>query len=375
MISFVLPTRDRPDRLLATLDALGGLRMEAGADVIVVDNASERAYDLPRTLPNGLRVRTIHLSQNLGAAARNVGVEAAGTPWVVMLDDDSHPVEAAESFHSTVARLHSWPSDVAAVTADIRLPARGVRESGGLPEVFVGCGVAIRREAFLRAGGYDRSFGYYAEEYDLAARLLLRGWRVEFDPSFVVAHHKVETGRDMNIILGRLVRNNGWVMQRYAPEHVRSAMIGEQRERYRAIAEREHALAGYERGVAELEAGLAAQPRMPMPACAWDRFTGLAHAGEAIEAAWAERPFASAALVERGKNAWAVEEALVAFAERRGVRLVRSDAAETLIVGTLSPGPMLDAGERLAERGRRVILPWLAARDAARATPRARAVA
>lgn len=372
MIAFVLPTRNRHDRLARTLDALGALTLPRGHEVIIADNASDRPARAPATLANGLRTRIVRLESNAGAAARNAAVAAApaGAEWIVMLDDDSHPVESAEPFAITIDRLAAQPRDVAAVMAEIHLPNARCREAGGLPEVFVGCGVAIRRDAFTQAGGYDPSFGYYVEEYDLAARLLLRGQRIAFDPAFVVHHHKVDTGRDMNLILERLTRNNGWVMQRYAPEDERRPMLREQRRRYRAVAEKERAVPGYARGLALLLASRSAQPRTPMPQPVWDRFTGLAPARAALAQAWRDRPFRSAAIIEPGKNCWAVEHALAELCSREAVELTTADRAEALIIGTLSPGPMLDAIERWPHR--RTIAPWLASRppsvpDAARA--------
>jgi hypothetical protein len=255
--------------------------------------------------------------------------------------------------------LAEAPDDVAVVSADIFLPGgNGTgREAGGLPEVFVGCGVAIRREAFLDLGGYDPTFGYYAEEYDLSARLAMAGWRVRFDPRFRVVHHKVGDGRDMDLILERLVRNNGWVMQRYAPEDRLTTELDEITTRYRRIATRERAMAGYERGLAELAATINDQPRTPMSAQQFDRFTGLAHAREALAAAMNEQPFASAAIVDEGKNAWAVRQAL----RESGVRIVEEDdEPDVRVIGTMSPGPMLDAVERRGGgRGARVIAPWV----------------
>lgn len=377
MIAFVLPTRNRPERLAQTLSALGELRTGGRAEVVVVDNASDERPSLPSRLPNGMAVRGVFLESNAGAAGRNAGVEASSEScsWVVMLDDDSHPVEAFEPFAATAARLEAQPEGVGAVMADIHLPAHGRREAGGLPEVWVGCGVALRRGVYLEAGGYDASFGYYAEEYDLAARLLRRGLSVAFDPAFRVEHHKVESGRDMDVILGRLVRNNGWVMQRYAPGPVRREMVREQRRRYRRIAEKERAVAGYGAGLVELRRTLRRQARTPMLRAVWDRFTGLGHARAALCEAWRSGPFGSAALVEPGKNAWAVERVLGELATEAGVRLTTADEAEALVIGTLSPGPMLDAMERWSTRGRRVIAPWVGAWGGLSGGGRARAAA
>ncbi len=384
MLSFILPTRNRPDRLRATLDALGALTLAHPAEVIIADNASDTPLRAPGLLANGATVRVVHLDTNAGAAARNAAAEAASpaSEWLVMLDDDSHPVETVEPFAATVDRLLSLSPEIAAVMADIHLPAHGCRESGGLPEVFIGCGVAIRKKAFTTTGtetfsphkvsgagalsphsppGYDPSFGYYVEEYDLAARFLARGFSIAFDPAFRIDHHKVNAGRDMDLILERLIRNNGWVMQRYAPDPIRRSMLREQRRRYRQIAEKENALAGFGRGLIALRQTRSTQPRTPLCRNVWDRFTGLAHARAAINLAWREYPFSTVAMVEPGKNAWAVEQALTETCFEAGIPRAAPDKAEALVIGTLSPGPMLDALERWTTRGYRAIAPWLQA--------------
>lgn len=352
-VSYVIPTRDRPTSLARTLGRIGSLPAHA-AQVVVVDNASGSPAHVPPRLDNGITTRLIRLETNAGAAGRNRGAEAAGagTDWLVMLDDDSHPRDTA--FLDALKRA---PGNVLAVGADIVLPRVGCREGGGLPEVFIGCGVAIRRGAFLDAGGYDPAFHYYAEEYDLSARLLLMGGRIRFEPAFGVEHHKVGAGRDMDLILRRLVRNNGWVARRYAPDDDVQSELDEIRARYRRIAQKENAMASYEQGLRELEATIGEQPRRAMSRALFDRFTGLAHAREAIAAAWQARRFTTAMIVEAGKNACVVERAL----RELGVRLVRDpDTAEALVIGTMSPGPMLDAMDRLSPGpdGDRVIAPW-----------------
>lgn len=356
MISYVIPTRDRSDRLDATLralEALGDHHAGGGAEVIIVDNASATPPRLPTHLAGSIPVHPIRLPANIGAAARNHGVNRSDprSAWIVMLDDDSHPRDLG--FIPLLARQ---PSDVGAVSADIFLPNHATRESGGLPEVFIGCGVAIRRSLFLSLHGYDPSFNYYAEEYDLAARVLLSGFRVAFEPRFQVDHHKVSTGRDMNLIVSRLVRNNGWVMQRYAPESRRRDELREIRRRYRSIASKEHALRGFSDGLIELRRTIRSQHRTPMPDSIFDRFTGLTHAREAITAAAARSRFTSAAVIDEGKNCWAVRTALA----EHGARFASVDTAEALVIGTMSPGPMLDALSRAQARypGRRIIAPW-----------------
>lgn len=357
MISYVLPTRDRPERLQQTLTAIGRLGDHAecgGAEVIICDNASAVPPEAPSKLDSGIRVRLERVGCNLGAAARNIGVELASSrsQWIVMLDDDSAPRNA-----DFIRVLAQQPGDVAAVMADIHLPNAGRREDGGLPEVFIGCGVAIRRSAFLDVGGYDHSFGYYAEEYDLAARFLQRGWRTTFNPSFIVDHWKDASGRDMNLILRRLVRNNAWVMQRYAPESHRRGTIRELRRRYRRIAIKENAVEGFAAGLRDVRSTRREQPRTPLEPELFDRFTGLAAAREALWAEFRDRPFRSAVIVDEGKNAWAVRQAL----SELGVTIVEDLNADVRVIGTMSPGPMLDAAQRRRTDGTRTIAAWMMA--------------
>lgn len=352
VISYVLPTRNRESVLARTMQALADLPAHA-AEVIVLDNASTQPVIVPKTLANGLGVRSARLSRNLGAAARNLGVEMSdsGSEWIVMLDDDSHPLHIGH-----VEVLRQQPADVLAVAADIRLPAIGQsprRESGGLPEVFTGCGAAIRRGAFLECGGYDASFGFYAEEYDLCARLIRTGGRVGSDLRFEVLHEKTAANRDLNAIVRRLVRNNSWVMARYAPDGERAKELWRTLVRYGGIARKEQAFRGYARGLADLSWTLWRQPRRELSRMQWERFIGLSACREHLQAAFAIRPFSAAAIVAPGKNA----HVIAAVLEELGVRLVDEDRAEVHVVGTLSPGPMLDAID-CRTGSTQVLAPW-----------------
>ncbi|HBS29279.1 MAG TPA: hypothetical protein DEB06_07470 [Phycisphaerales bacterium] len=355
MISFIIPTRDRPEDLRLTLASIGALRLPEPAEVIVIDNASRFTPMVPVALADGTPVTLILNAVNEGAAARNHAARAARHEWLVMLDDDSAPLDGG-----FLDALRAAPVDVGAVAAEVLLEGGG-HEAGGLPEVPIGCGVALRRSVFLSLGGYDSSFDYYAEEYDLAARLLLAGFRVAYDRSFRVLHRKVASGRDFTAIVERLVRNNAWVEQRYAPESLRSAAVASTLARYRAIAEKEEALAGYARGLATVRETISSQARTPMPPALYDRFTGRAHAREHLRAAL--RGIDRVALVAPGKHETIVREVV----RELGVREVSSHAdAHAAVIATLSPGPILDAASEWGARlSIPVITPWALAPAAA----------
>ncbi|MBA4029029.1 MAG: hypothetical protein C0475_07835 [Planctomyces sp.] len=366
VISYVIPTRDRHEQLAITLDriaALGDHATVGGAEVIVVDDGSRRPVRAAARLESGVAVRVLRLEVSVGAAARNAGAAAADqrSEWLVMLDDDSHPLG-----QGLLRAIGEAPHGAGAIAAEVFLGEPAVsgpgagrwspHEAGGLPEVFVGCGVAIRREVFQGLGGYDARFHYYVEEYDLAARMLLGGWRVHTDRRFRVVHRKVRTNRDFSRIVARLVRNNAWVMARYAPRWELAGWLAHTLARYGVIAARERALRGYARGVLGLVGTLWAQPRRAMPRHLWERFTGLAHARDALLAHAARAPLGRVAVVGRGKNAGLVARAV----RQAGGRLVSDPSrADTVVIGTLSPGPMLDGLRAHAGRASRVIVPWL----------------
>ncbi|MFM7134509.1 MAG: glycosyltransferase family 2 protein [Planctomycetota bacterium] len=276
LVSFVLPTRGRPAELARTLAALGALPAACAAEVVVADNAGEPPALVPSALANGWPVRLIRRSTNEGAAARNACAHDAEGAWLVMLDDDSHPLDLG-----FVGAIRDAEPEIAAIAGEILLPS-GLHEQGGLPEVLVGCGAAIRRDDFLACGGYDAAFGFYVEEYDLCARLIAAGRRIAFDPRLRVLHEKTGTNRDMDLVLERLVRNNGWTIARHAPDGVRAAALESCVERYRSIAAKEGALAGFARGLAELEATLGAQRRTPLDDARWLRFTGESAARDGL---------------------------------------------------------------------------------------------
>lgn len=353
-VSLIVPTRNRPERLQDTLAAIDATLGAHGApercELVVIDDASDRGAvsTLPARLPGGTPVRFGRRETSIGAACRNDAAAMASAPWLLMLDDDSWPMDAGFLDIAAAAA-----PDVAVIGLDIRL-RRGGREAGGLPEVHVGCGALVRTDAFRSVGGYDASFHYYVEEYDLAARLIGHGWRLRHDVRSTIVHEKVAGGRRMDVILERLVRNNGWVIARYAPPDRREAALAAMLGRYQRIAEAEHAIAGFRRGRTALEATIGNQPKRTLDPAAWDRFTGDAALRAGVLAVTAARPAGRWTMRDPGKGAEQIRAAMTAA----GWTECEPALAEIHVPGSLSPGPMLDAADRLVREGRDVVLPW-----------------
>lgn len=364
MLAFIVPTRDRPAELALTLERLGAIPphdLPRGCEVVIVDNDSPTPPDPPARLPNGLPVTLIRLGVNLAAASRNIAARAVGAPWLIMLDDDSSPLIPQGTPGPGTAMAHALDHAdprTAAIGGEILLPS-GSREAGGLPEVPVGCGCAIRRDAFLAVGGYDPAFGFYAEEYDLAARLIRAGWRIEHARGLRFEHRKSSAGRDFNAIIRRLVRNNAWTIRRHAPAHLAERAERDMIDRYHAIADRENAAAGLAHGLGEIDHDPALRPGRRMTNPEWDRFTGAAAVRRDLIPELVGRGIARVGLVAPGKGAEVIRAELQAAgidtaADNSDPQGPAGRAAQARVIATLSPGPMLDASARFPD----ALPPW-----------------
>jgi len=362
IISFVIPTYNRCARLCKTLAALQQQAARVDHEIIVLDNGSEddTAAAVAKQFP---QVRLIQVGTNLGAAARNIGLAAAESDLVFMLDDDSWP--AAQSLEHIGCIMEDAPS-LGAAACYVRRPKPGApHESGGLPGVFLGGGVVLRKTAAIEVGGYPIDYGYYVEEYDLCARLWQAGWQVRWLGPLLVWHDPAEAGRDKNRIIKLLVANNLRLWSRYAPPERRQRLIDETIERYGLIARKEDALAGYREGLQiGLEAASAnARKARPLSEEQFGRMFGLDHLRDRLLAARAEgatrlllwrRGKAAEQIVELARDLGISFVALVednpVYLEERslgGLPTCRPEKASVLeadaaIVGSLSPGASLD---------------------------------
>jgi GT2 family glycosyltransferase len=195
-VTIVVATRNRPDRLAETM-------RHHRAPVIVVDNGS----DEPLRVPGADVVR---LDANLGAAARNIGVERAGTRYVAFADDDSYWEPGSLARAAALLRDHPATALLAAevrvgaggrldpVSAQMAAAPLGTPPGAAGPSIlgFLACSVVVRRDAFLAAGGFRPRLFVYGEEALLAMDLAAAGWRLSYAPSLLVRHLPEPAGRN-----------------------------------------------------------------------------------------------------------------------------------------------------------------------------------
>ncbi|RFU19836.1 glycosyltransferase family 2 protein [Geodermatophilus marinus] len=194
-VTVVVISRDRREDLLASLP-----RHEA--PVVLVDNGSTDGT-VEAVLDRLPAVTVVPLDRNLGAAARTVGVERAGTPFVAFADDDSWWAPGSLARAAGLMRAHPR---LAVLNARILVGPEGrldpvctemaaspLGTPADLPGPallgFVACGAMVRTAAFTAVGGFDPVVRFPGEEERLALDLAAAGWGMAYVDEVTVHHH------------------------------------------------------------------------------------------------------------------------------------------------------------------------------------------
>jgi GT2 family glycosyltransferase len=158
-------------------------------------------------------VTVVRLGANRGAVARNVGVDQVRTPYVAFADDDSWWAPGALGLAATYLtgspRLGLLAARVL-VGEEERLDEVTIAQAsaplGYAPDLpgpsvlgFLACGVVVRRDAFLQAGGYDSVVHMYGEETRLAWDLRSAGWGLAYVDDVVAHHHPSNAPRPAHV--------------------------------------------------------------------------------------------------------------------------------------------------------------------------------
>lgn len=216
-LTAVVITHNRADEAAHTVGRMQAL--PEVARVIVIDNASSDGT-CDRLRARYPDVLVVGLADNVGAAARNIGVRLARTPYVALCDDDTwwEPGYLGR----VLAVMEAWPQ-VAVLTARVLVEpggrvdpaclrmARSPLPAEGLPGQavlgFLAGAAVVRRSAFLQAGGFDPRFFLGREEGLLAFDLAARGWRMLYMHD-VMVHHRPSPNRDAGQRRYLLLRNS-----------------------------------------------------------------------------------------------------------------------------------------------------------------------
>lgn len=189
--------------------------------LIVVDNGSTDG-SAAMAAAAGDDVQVIELGQNLGPAiARNRGMQAATTTFVLLVDDDVYLAQdciAKLSRHLdnpaiavAVPRLVLYPENLliqldgaethvvgSMILCNARLPAATTPPETRPVGAFSTSCVLARRDAMLAAGGVDENYFIYLEDQELGLRLSVLGFELICDATAVAFHDRGEGTPDLS---------------------------------------------------------------------------------------------------------------------------------------------------------------------------------
>ncbi len=194
-------------------------------EVLVVDNASTDGSGVlvEAEFPS---VRLISLPRNIGCAARNRGVEAARGSVVVTIDndvllEDPGALRRIEDLFAERPRLACVNFRI--LDGEGRLsrrdwchprPPEDADETFATDYVLEGA-CALRRDAFLEAGGYWEPLFLGHEGLDLALRLLDAEGELLYWPDVSVRHLTSPEARPSSRIYYTFTRNSIWIALRH----------------------------------------------------------------------------------------------------------------------------------------------------------------
>jgi GT2 family glycosyltransferase len=222
----VIATKNRKDDLRNAVAS--ALKQTAPVEVIVLDDGStDGTSELVRQQFPQVRLHRSDTSQGY-IVQRNRGAELASTPIIFSLDDDA-AFPSPRTVEQTLAEFdHSRVGAVAIPYIDVNKPPvlqRRALVPGEIIAVtnYIGCAHAVRRDLFLKLGGYHEYLFHQCEEPDYCLRQLGAGYITRLGSADPI-HHFESPRRDTARLFIYNARNNllnAWynVPMPYLPVH------------------------------------------------------------------------------------------------------------------------------------------------------------
>jgi GT2 family glycosyltransferase len=198
-------------------------------EIIAVDNGSTDGT--AQFLREQTAITALLLDENLGIAGYAAGFDQAAGEYILVLDDDSCPVDFV-AVEQAIQRMEQSPligvtaCHIEGVTGEQQwswhLPKQQILDTSPF---FIGCGFIIRRALFKEIGWYPDDFFLYQNEIDVSFKVRLRGYNILYDPDCLIIHRGTPNQRPGWRRVFFPTRNTLWLIRRYYPQPLASYMI------------------------------------------------------------------------------------------------------------------------------------------------------
>lgn len=207
--------------------------------VIIINNDSQSSYKAVEDYIKSVNLpfQYILSKENLGVArGRNKAIAMAEAPIVITIDDDAYfrDTDALLQIEKLFSSQYALENNVGVYCFKVFYGSTGELQANAFPHkkfedykdkekflsyYFIGCGHAIRKEVYNKAGIYPVDFFYGMEEYDLGYRILDLGYRIAYDSSVAIIHNESPVGRTPHAEkMQMLWVNKSKVAYRYLPK-------------------------------------------------------------------------------------------------------------------------------------------------------------
>ncbi len=198
-VSVIIPVYNRAHIIGAVIEALLEQEHKPLEIIIVDDGSTDNTREVVKSYP----VKYIYQENRGPASARNRGFRESKGDIVAFIDSDC--IAKKDWLKNLIKGFDSSEVGAVAGSYDIAnsqsLLSRLIHEEikwrhSGFKRfirAFGSYNVAIRREVFEKAGGFDESYRTASgEDNDLSYRILKAGYKIRFVPDALVAHYHTE---------------------------------------------------------------------------------------------------------------------------------------------------------------------------------------
>jgi GT2 family glycosyltransferase len=197
--SIVITSRNRKDELLSAIESC--FAQTVPVEVIYLDDASNDGSHVAvaKQFP---QVRVFREERHVGLIAlRNRGAQLARSNFIFSIDDDA-VFTTPNVVEQTLQEFdHPRIGAVAIPFKNVRISDQVLQRAPNIDNIytictFIGTAHALRRDLFLRLGGYREFLVHHGEESDYCVRMLEEGYVVRLGNADLI-HHFVSPKRDL----------------------------------------------------------------------------------------------------------------------------------------------------------------------------------